>query len=236
MYKRGTISSLFILVAVAIVSLRLVAIDSAVEDFAEQRQEVDDNRVAGQLGRELLNAIEERDMELFDRAVHALGPHILYVRSENGLTPLHYAAMHGLTEVVRSLLACGVDVNDHLGGGGTPLHYAVNRGLVEVVELLLVHGADVNIPINHVRFSPCIQDGEEVSRMEVIKRPPLYFAWEYLAQEQKEVFENIIQRRDIPSLRFLCKYGGDDSVRLVSLLLAHLEQARTRTRECLAGL
>jgi uncharacterized protein len=54
------------------------------------------------------------------------------------------AARTGDVEVVRSLLASGVDVNHAAGDGMTALHWAAERGDVEIVELLVGAGASVD--------------------------------------------------------------------------------------------
>ena len=61
-----------------------------------------------------------------------------------GMTPLHYAADEGHTEVVELLIANGVEVNGKDEDGRIPLHFAANSGHKEVVELLIANGADVN--------------------------------------------------------------------------------------------
>jgi cytohesin len=61
-----------------------------------------------------------------------------------GMTPLHYAADEGHTEVVELLIANGADVNAKNENGWTPLHLAAYWGGKEIVELLIAAGADVN--------------------------------------------------------------------------------------------
>ena len=61
-----------------------------------------------------------------------------------GMTPLHYAADEGHTEVVELLIANGADVNAKDENGRTPLHLATYWGEKEIVELLIAAGADVN--------------------------------------------------------------------------------------------
>ncbi|MCD6046080.1 MAG: tankyrase-2-like isoform, partial [Gammaproteobacteria bacterium] len=62
-----------------------------------------------------------------------------------GWTPLYFAA-HGDLEIVRLLLANGVDnVSRADNDGITPLHEAVAGGYIEIAKLLLVHGADINL-------------------------------------------------------------------------------------------
>jgi hypothetical protein len=65
-------------------------------------------------------------------------------------TPLYYASSYGLHEIVKRLLAEGVDVNATGGSfGGTALHAAAWRGHPEVVETLLCEGADTSIKDYH---------------------------------------------------------------------------------------
>ena len=49
-------------------------------------------------------------------------------------TPLHIAAYHGHLDVVKSLVAEGVDVNRRVDEGQTALHMAAKNGHTEVVR------------------------------------------------------------------------------------------------------
>jgi ankyrin repeat protein len=66
------------------------------------------------------------------------------VRQAGGWTPLHQAAAHGQTPLVRLLLAHGADVHAASEDGRTPLHMALHGGHQETVELLRRHGAEEN--------------------------------------------------------------------------------------------
>ncbi|KAN0118906.1 hypothetical protein V8E52_004678 [Russula decolorans] len=61
--------------------------------------------------------------------------------NQAGLTPLHWAAMHGTLEVVRLLLEHGADVEVKDNKAKTSLQVAAEEGRDEVVELLREHGA-----------------------------------------------------------------------------------------------
>ncbi|CAH0719152.1 unnamed protein product, partial [Brenthis ino] len=58
-------------------------------------------------------------------------------------TPLHRASMNGHEEVVKLLLAAGIDPNIRTNSG-TPLHEAACFGKASVVQILLDAGADLN--------------------------------------------------------------------------------------------
>ena len=64
--------------------------------------------------------------------------------SKNGqrVMPLNSAVAGGHTEIARTLLEQGADVNARQAGDFTPLHGAAQNGQMEMVELLLAFGAD----------------------------------------------------------------------------------------------
>ena len=57
-----------------------------------------------------------------------------------GLTPLHFAAGHGLA-ATQSLLEAGASVDAVDKEGDTPLHYAADKGHADVARALLEAGA-----------------------------------------------------------------------------------------------
>lgn len=59
-------------------------------------------------------------------------------------TPIHIAASLGHTQIVKNLVAHGVDVDVALDTGITPLHLAAYEGQMEAVEALIELGANVN--------------------------------------------------------------------------------------------
>ena len=65
--------------------------------------------------------------------------------SDNGWTPLHFAARNGRKGKAELLIAAGADVNTKDDWKEyTPLHSAAEGGHKELVELLIAKGADVN--------------------------------------------------------------------------------------------
>ncbi|KAG5130727.1 hypothetical protein JHK84_037124 [Glycine max] len=65
--------------------------------------------------------------------------------SQHGWTALHTAVMTDNVELVKVILAAGVDVNIRNMHNGIPLHIALARGAKSCVELLLSIGADCNL-------------------------------------------------------------------------------------------
>jgi ankyrin repeat protein len=68
--------------------------------------------------------------------------------SDDGSTPLHWAAEGGSAELVTMLLKAGAEVNAMSNVGWTPLHSAAERGYAWVVTMLLEAGAEVNAKTN----------------------------------------------------------------------------------------
>jgi ankyrin repeat protein len=64
-------------------------------------------------------------------------------RDDDGITPLHLAAITGRVPACAYLIEQGAKVNA-LGGSvpATPLQWAARKGLVEVIDLLIQHGAN----------------------------------------------------------------------------------------------
>jgi ankyrin repeat protein len=65
-------------------------------------------------------------------------------RDEGGMTPLHYAALHGNLNAAEALIKHS-DVNARDKDGQTPLHLALEYGHCNVALLLIEFGADVNV-------------------------------------------------------------------------------------------
>ncbi|KXG53391.1 uncharacterized protein PGRI_004410 [Penicillium griseofulvum] len=92
----------------------------------------------------------------------------IYRRGEDEYSPgspLYYAAELGLSSMVRTILASGVDVNTIGGMYGSPLAGATLEGHIEVVHILLEHGADVNIQggLYHTPLqAACVQQSLDV--------------------------------------------------------------------------
>ena len=65
----------------------------------------------------------------------------------DGMTPLHWTAMHGDADLTAVLLYAGANVRATTRlGGYTPLHLASSAGAVAVIDALAAAGANVNAP------------------------------------------------------------------------------------------
>ena len=69
---------------------------------------------------------------------------------DDNVTPMHYAAREGNTNIGRLLIAAGADINAAMESSGTtPLHIAsCNRDVLHMLRLLVAKGADVNAQEN----------------------------------------------------------------------------------------
>ena len=66
-----------------------------------------------------------------------------------GETPLHWAALHGYTEIVQRLLDRDANINTIDNNELTPLHFAVYRNNLKIVSLLVEKGADIEFHTNN---------------------------------------------------------------------------------------
>lgn len=96
----------------------------------------------------LHQAIKNGDDELAERLIDFLKNNSdINSTDDDGLAPIHYAAMKGNEKICRLLLqARGVEVNIKDDKQQTPLHYAVNSGNLSLCKFLIEANACVNIP------------------------------------------------------------------------------------------
>lgn len=74
------------------------------------------------------------------------GPDVNYVRANDEMTALGFAACDSRPEVVQALLEHGAEVEGPPGTEQTPLMLAARHNNVEAIKLLIAAGADVNRP------------------------------------------------------------------------------------------
>lgn len=68
-------------------------------------------------------------------------------RSPTRATPLHYAALQGLSWATTLIFALGRDIDVEDDSDGTPMRAALAMGHLEVACFLFKHGADVNVKL-----------------------------------------------------------------------------------------
>lgn len=81
------------------------------------------------------------DFAYFEDAVRT---HNMNLRSDDGQTPLHIAAISGHSGIVSYLVSNKAVLSVQDSAGSTPLHEAVRYGRADIVKTLLDGGADVN--------------------------------------------------------------------------------------------
>ena len=67
------------------------------------------------------------------------------IRRNDGLAPIHYAAIDDSPGLISFLLNKKIDINIKSNSGATALHEAVRKGNINVISMLLENGADVNV-------------------------------------------------------------------------------------------
>ena len=71
-------------------------------------------------------------------------PALVKAVSNDGKTPLHYAALGGNKTLCEALISRGADVNAKDRDDWTPLHCAALKGQTEIARLLLLRGANIH--------------------------------------------------------------------------------------------
>ena len=85
----------------------------------------------------------------------------------SGMTPLHWAAYNGFSDIARALIAGGAPVNARDGKGMTPLFLALREGHPDTARIMILKGADVNTVIPQPTDGEMKQEdqGEEMRTM-----------------------------------------------------------------------
>ena len=66
-------------------------------------------------------------------------------QSDDGKTPLFWAAMKGNNEIIKVLFETGANVNSLDKYSKRPIHYATILGPLEFVKQLIEYGADISV-------------------------------------------------------------------------------------------
>jgi uncharacterized protein len=66
------------------------------------------------------------------------------IRDSHGMTPLHFAARAGRTDISKMLLRAKAEINAADNWGRTPLHLGALAGKPNVVKVLLTEGAQID--------------------------------------------------------------------------------------------
>lgn len=107
------------------------------------------NRLGLKLGQSngaFINWIRLRDLDGYELGDHELSNRDIdrFRKNANFATPLYYAALAGLVELSKALIANGADVNEDAGSYGHALQAASIAGHTEIITLLLENGANIN--------------------------------------------------------------------------------------------
>jgi ankyrin repeat protein len=93
---------------------------------------------------ELLRAVFSGDIKDVNEVLNK-GANVNEKDKQFGITPLHAAAYHGHTPIVRLLLRSKANIDAIDNEGETPLIAALTKGHTEIGEILVNKGAKVNI-------------------------------------------------------------------------------------------
>ncbi len=142
---------------------------------AQDNQESEDHVVepieySEQQGKLLIKAARKGDLDGIRSALNK-NAFVDYQDQDSGMAAIHYCAINGDNNAIRTLLGWGGDINLYADNGYTPLHFAVENGYVETVRLLTGWGAFVDTP------------------EEFLGRTPLYMA---SARGDLEIMRNLI--------------------------------------------
>lgn len=88
------------------------------------------------------------------------------IRSAQGQTPLHVAALMGCRELASFFLERGADVNATDSMGYTPFHAAAAGGDIGLAQLLLDHGADAGVLTSNGKTAADVAKEEGYPAME----------------------------------------------------------------------
>ena len=143
-------------------------------------------------------------------------------RDEEGITPLHWAAINDRVQTCAYLIEQGTDVNA-FGGSvpATPLQWAARKGLVNIIDLLIQHGAN-----------PRLVDSQDVSCLHSVTHSSNYWAVLYILC-QPNVAIDVRDRMGLTPLHWAAQHGDKD---LTRIFLKFGADPNAVDRDCLTAL
>ena len=144
----------------------------------------------GSIRDSLIDAVESGDLEKVKLELAQIYGNAWHMRDENGKTLLHLATEYGHADIVKYLLANGInpDTTDRMGN--TALQIAAYNGFPEISKLLINAGANVNTsnsygitPLLNALFNQqydiarfLIHNGANIHAKSINGSPPLHVA------------------------------------------------------------
>lgn len=140
--KKPWLSSLVVaaLFLIAVISLGLFSTPGSLTGSLHEEPGPSASEISDLLDPEKIKAMS---MAEYESAV-AAEPDI-NVRTKDGYTPLHFAAVRGTPDHISVLIEAGADVNAAANDGGTPLFWAVMNLSPDATVTLISAGANVNV-------------------------------------------------------------------------------------------
>jgi palmitoyltransferase ZDHHC13/17 len=155
-------------------------------------------------------------------------------RDDDGITPLHLAAISGRVTACVYLIEQGAQVNAFGGSPpATPLQWAARKGLVEIMDLLMQHGANPNLVDPHdfsclhsvthssdrraLLYILC-QPGIEVNERDYMGLTPLHWAVQQDDEDSTLVLvkcgadPNAVDRNGLTALHWAASAGNSNCI------------------------
>ena len=96
-------------------------------------------------------------VEIFKELLKAINVlDVVNVSNNDGYTPLHFAAFHGIFTVVEDLVKKGADIDAKNENYETPLYIAAQRGMLNTVKTLIEKGAAIDAKCNTGETPLCV--------------------------------------------------------------------------------
>lgn len=112
----------------------------------------------------LVTAIRANDPDQLEELMRNEGVNVNARYEQQGITPMHMAALRGNPEMIQRLARYGADVNGTTESGTTPLHLAAQIEQTAAVRMLLRLGADPALRDRHDRsalYFATVRDNRE---------------------------------------------------------------------------